>query len=101
MIILNVLTIAALMIEALAPARSKNTAMSTKESIVANRPPIVVTRSPDGRSITLSWTNPAFRLRCTDELKKTDTVWTDIPGQLQVTVPIVPGQHRFYQLISP
>ncbi len=63
---------------------------------------LAITRSPDGTSVTISWTGTGFRLQCTTALSGPGTtVWTDVPGASGVTLPVEPGVNKFYRVICP
>ncbi|HUR19940.1 MAG TPA: HYR domain-containing protein [Vicinamibacterales bacterium] len=63
---------------------------------------LTITRSPDGTSVTITWTGTGFHLQSTTALTgPTTTVWTDVPGTSGVTLPVEPGVNKFYRVTCP
>jgi hypothetical protein len=63
---------------------------------------LAITRSPDGTSVTISWSGTGFRLQSTTALTgPATTVWTDVPGTSPVTLPVQPGVNKFYRVTCP
>jgi hypothetical protein len=79
---------------ALAGATNSETATITVVSSLGT----TLTISASANSVTIGWTGTTGTLESTPALLGTNTVWSTVGTQDPATIPIVPGENRFYRV---
>jgi hypothetical protein len=59
-------------------------------------PPLTITNT--GTSVTIGWGGATGTLQVAVALQGTNTVWTTVGTQNPVTLPVAPGQNRYYRV---
>lgn len=79
---------------ALAGATNSGTATITVVSSLGTT--LTISASPN--SVTIGWNGTTGTLESTPALRGTNTVWSTVGTQNPATIPIVPGENRFYRV---
>jgi hypothetical protein len=79
---------------ALAGATNSQTATITVVSTLGT----TLTIKAGANSVTIGWNGTTGTIESTPALRGTNTVWSTVGTQNPTTIPIVPGENRFYRV---